>query len=345
MGATIKDIANMAGVGIATVSRVLNNSGSTSNEVKEKVMDAVRVLNYVPNNNARNLKLGRSKTIVLLAKSIINPFFQKMIPVIERQVALRGYHLDIRNVNYSEQEMEIAKVEAQNRSLCGIFIMGGRFGYCNEDFKQLNVPCVLVTIKASEKVDESLYSSVIIDDVAESMKAVNYLIELGHRRIGCISNSYVNVKSPNSLRFDGYRKALEEHGIPFEWGLVSSSNIVDSGYAFGFNMMKSLMAKNRDMTAVVTMADVMAMGAIKAVVTEGLRVPEDISIVGFDRIEESDYCNPSLDTIAQPADQMAQKAVDALLEMIQGGPTSHTVLEGDLLKRGSSARLTKHRER
>ena len=341
MSATIKDIAKAAGVGIATVSRVLNNSGSASSEVKEKVMQAVRELNYVPNNNARNLKLGHSKTVVLLTKSIVNPFFQKMIPVIERQIMLRGYNLDIRNVSYREDEMEITQMEARNRSLCGMMIMGGHFGYSNEDFKSLKVPCVLVTVKAAENVDKELYSSVIIDDAAESMKAVEYLIEQGHRRIGCISNSYSDVTTPNSLRFEGYKQALKKHGIPFEWGLVSSSNVVDSGYAFGFNMMKMLMAKNRDMTAVVTMADVMAMGAAKAALTEGLRIPEDISIVGFDRIEESDYYNPSLDTIAQPADMMAQQAVDALLEMIQGGTTSHTVLEGTLLKRGSSGKVSR----
>lgn len=339
MSVTIKDIASEAGVGIATVSRVLNNSGSASSDVREKVMRAVRDLNYIPNNNARNLKLGHSKTIVLLAKTIVNPFFQKMIPVIERQVMLRGYTLEIHNVNYSESEMEVAHNEAQNRSLCGIIIMGGHFGYSNEDFERLKIPCVLVTIKASEQVDESLYSSVIIDDVTESQKAVEYLIELGHRRIGCISNSYQTVTTPNYLRFCGYKKALEKHGIPFDWNLVSRANITDSGYAFGFNMMKSMLAKNRDMTAVVTMADIMAIGAAKAVFTEGLRIPEDISIVGFDGIEEADYYNPSLDTIVQPAQQMAQQAVDAMFEMIQGEPTSHTVLEGTLLKRGSCARV------
>ncbi len=341
MNATIKDIASAAGVGIATVSRVLNNSGTVSNNTREKVMQAVRELNYVPNNTARNLKLGNSKTIVLLAKSIVNPFFQKMIPVIERQVMLRGYHLDLRNVSYSEDEMEIAQREARDRSLGGIMIMGGKFGYSNEDFRRLGIPCVLITIQASEEVDKNLYSSVIIDDAKETKKAVVHLIELGHRRIGCISNTYGNVTTPNSLRFAGYRKALEEHGIPFEWNLVSSQNVVDSGYAFGFNMMKNLMAKNRDMTAVVTMADVMAVGAAKAVLTEGLRIPEDISIIGFDGIEELDYYNPALDTIVQPAQQMAQQAVDAMQGMINGSGTSHTVLEGNLLKRGSCAKMTR----
>lgn len=181
MNATIKDIARLSGVGISTVSRVLNNSGSASNETKEKVMKAVCELNYIPNSNARNLKRGQTRTIVLLVKSIVNPFFQKMIPIIERQVLLRGYYLDIRNVSYCEQEMEIAKQEVQDRNMCGIMIMGGTFAYTDEDFKRLEVPCVLVTITADEKVDRKLYSSVIADDVQESNGVYDWAWTSGNR--------------------------------------------------------------------------------------------------------------------------------------------------------------------
>ena len=337
MGTTIKDIANAAGVGISTVSRVLNNSGSASNDVKERVMKAVRELNYVPNDSARNLKGGKSKTIMLLAKSITNPFFQKMIPVIERQTLLMGYNLDIRNVNHTENEMEIARKEVKNHNLCGIILVGGTFGYSDEDFEMLKVPCVLLTITAAEHVDKSLYSSVIIDDVAEMKKSVEYLISLGHRRIGCIVNKYGDIVTPNSLRFQGYVQALEEHGIEYDPALVTPHNIVNSGYEFGFHSMKNLLEKNKDMTAVVTMADVMAIGAAKAALMEGLRIPEDMSIIGFDGVEEAEYYNPALDTIMQPAQQMAQQTVDALMEMLRGGKSSHIVLEATLTRRGTCA--------
>ncbi|BCN31617.1 LacI family DNA-binding transcriptional regulator [Anaeromicropila herbilytica] len=335
MGATIKDVAKLSGVGIATVSRVLNNSGVTSNETKEKVMAAVRELNYVPNNNARVLKMGQSKTIALLAKSITNPFFQKMIHTIEQKVFLRGYHLEIRNVNYSEHEMSMAIKEVQDRNLNGIIIMGGNFEYTNEDFKRLGVPCVLLTVSAGDSVDSELYSSVIIDDEAESYKATEYLINLGHHRIGCIYSTHGSNVTPNLLRFRGYQKALEAYSIPYDPVLVSSINVSESGYEFGFNMMKNMMERNKDMTAVVTVADTMAIGAAKAVVSAGLRVPEDISIVGFDGIEVAEYYNPSIDTICQPAEQMSLGAIDALFGMLQGNKASHTVYEASLLKRGS----------
>ncbi|MGB4660684.1 MAG: LacI family DNA-binding transcriptional regulator [Mobilitalea sp.] len=335
MSVTIKDIAKLSGVGISTVSRVMNNSGFASPETKEKVMEAVRELNYIPNNNARNLKIGQSKTIVLLAKSITNPFFQKMIHTIEQKVMLRGYKLEIRNVNATGQEMTIARQELQDRSLCAIILMGGCFEYTNEDFKHLGVPCVLLTVTAGPDVDKELYSSVIIDDEAENYKATEYLIQLGHRRIGCIYNAYGNVKTPNTLRFEGYKRALEEHGIAFDPILTSTMNASQSGYEFGFNMMKNLLIRNKDMTAVVTMADIMAVGAAKAILSEGLRIPEDISVIGFDGIEAAEYYSPALDTISQPAEQMAISAIDALFAMIMGQKTSHVVYKATLLKRGS----------
>lgn len=339
MSTTIKDVAKLSGVGIATVSRVLNNSGTTSNETKEKVMAAVRELNYVPNNNARILKMGQSKTIALLAKSITNPFFQKMIHTIEQKVSLRGYHLEIKNVNYSEHEMSIAIKEVQDRNLSGVILMGGNFSYTNEDFNRLGVPCVLLTVSAGKDVDPDLYSSIIIDDEAEGYRATEYMINLGHRRIGCIYNTVGDIITPNLLRFRGYQKALEAHGIEYDPVLVSSVNMSESGYEFGFNMMKNLMNRNKDMTAVVTVADTMAIGAAKAVISTGLRIPEDISIIGFDGIEVAEYYNPALDTICQPAEQMSLGAINALFEMLQNQKTIHAIYEASLLKRGSSAEV------
>lgn len=340
MNATIKDVARLSGVGISTVSRVLNGSGPVSQEKKNKVMTAVHELGYLPNNNAKNLKRRKSDAIMIMAKSVGNPFFQKVIHVMENLIQLRGYSMEIKNISTLEDEMAVARQQAKNGNACGIIMLGGHFGYTNEDFESLNVPCVLVTYKAADVVDESLYSSVIIDDKKEMKKATEYLIGLGHRRIGCIYSDYGEIVTPNRLRYDGYCCALKEHGIPFDAGLVSSTlDIFGSGYEFGFNMMKSLMLKNPDMTAVVTMADIMAIGAAKAALATGHRIPEDISIIGFDGIEAAEYYHPALDTIAQPAQLIGQYAVDALTEVLQGGNTQHVVLESDLIRRGSSARV------
>jgi LacI family transcriptional regulator len=341
MEITIKEIAKLSGVGITTVSRVINNSGPVSPKTREKIMSVISEYNYIPNNNARNLKSTQSNSVALLVKSIANPFFQKMINVIKQKVALRGYQLIIQNVEDTENELDVAIQEAQDRNLQGIIIMGGSFNYSPVKFKRLKVPCIFLTVSAGEDVPLESYSSVRIDDEAEAFKAVEYLISLGHRRIGFIYNAPLNIMTPNSLRHKGYIRALEHYNIPFDPSLVATDYSSLSGFDFGFKMMKQLLLKNKDLTAVFAFADIVAIGAAKAVLSSGLRIPEDISIVGFDGIEEAEFYHPSLDTISQPADQMALSGVELLFDMMQGGKTQHLVFESALLKRGSCISLTK----
>lgn len=341
MGVTIKDIARLSGVGISTVSRVINNKGSVSEATRKKVMDVVNTYNYIPNNSARNLKAAQSKNIALLVKGITNPFFNKMIRVIEQEVALRGYVLMIQNVNANEHELDIAIQEAQDRNLCGVIIMGGFYNYSEEKFRQLSIPCVLVTVSASEGVDKTLYSSVRIDDEHEGYNATNYLISLGHRRIGFLHKTPSENETPNALRYNGYLRALKENNIPFDPNLVATNlTMEESGYKIGFQLMKQLYTKNRNMTAVFAFADILAIGAAKAVFSMGLTIPNDISIIGFDGIEMAEYYQPSLDTIYQPAMQMALSSVEILFDMIQGGKAQHIVYDSVLLKRGSSRRIS-----
>ena len=336
MSPTIKDIAKAAGVSISTVSRVLTSSQTVDQEKKERVMKAVRELNYVPNNNARNLRKTQSQTVMILAKTIENPFFQKIIHSLEKLLVLRGYSLEIRNVGKNDDEMELARKEAKNSNPCGIVLMGGTFGYTDEDFRAVGIPCVLVTIKAHDRVNPEFYSSVIVDDVEEMKKATAYLVGLGHRRIGCIYTKNHEEDTPNTLRVRGYVQALKESRIGFDPQLIGAPlEGTQSGYEAGLNTMKRMMERNPDMTAVVAMSDVLAIGAAKAVVASGKRIPEDISIIGFDGTDEAEYWNPSLDTVAQPAEEFAQKTADALMQMITEKKTSHTVLDCNLINRGS----------
>ncbi|WP_053985646.1 LacI family DNA-binding transcriptional regulator [Niameybacter massiliensis] len=332
---TIKTIAEKAGVSISTVSRVMNNTGSISDKTKQRVMQVIKEYNYMPNTSARNLKSGSSKNIALFVRSIENPFFQKMIHVIEEKIALRGYQLIIQNVTGIEDELEIAIREAKDRNLCGAIIMGGTFNHSKIEFERLGIPCVLVTIAANSEVDLGMYSSVTIDDEKEAFKATEYLIKLGHKRIGFINNKPLDIITPNSLRYNGYVKALQEYNIPLDEDLVASEYSTLSGYNYGFNMMKQLIMRNKDMTAVFAFADVVAVGAAKAIFSMGLSVPNDISVVGFDGIDVAEFYNPSIDTIYQPADQMALSSIETLFDMIQGGESKHLVYDAVLLKRGS----------
>ena len=337
MRVTIKDIARESGVGISTVSRVINNTGYVSNEVRRRVMKVMKDYNYVPNSSARNLKANSSKNIAILVKGITNPFFHTMIRVIEEKTSLRGYSLIIQNVDDHVDELDLAIQEAGSRNLCGVILIGGTFGYSAQRFRQLGIPCVLLTVSADSSIPLDLYSSVKVDDEKEGFRATEYLISLGHKKIGFIYDPTSDSLTPNRLRFMGYQRALEEHGITFNPSLVADNTNAPfySGYLTGFNAMKQLYSRNPDMTAVFAFADVLALGAAKAVFSMGLKVPDDISIVGFDGIDAGEFYNPALDTICQPASQMALSGIEFLFEMLQGGPSRHIVYDAVLTKRGS----------
>lgn len=342
----IKDIARLSGVGIATVSRVINQTGSVSEKTKKKVMDVINEYNYIPNNNARNLKLTQSENIALIVKYMSNPFFIKMIDVIEIEMASRGYPLLIQNVDENSDELDIAISETMHSNLCGIIIMGGSYSsYTEAKFKQLGIPCVLLTVNSEGNVDPSLYSSVIIDDEKEAYKATKYLIEMGHTDIGFLYKDVGNLVTPNILRYRGYKRALEESGIPVNENLVSNGVPVNgAGFRAGFLAMKQLMQKNPSMTAVFAFSDVLAIGAAKAALASGKRIPEDISIIGFDGIEMTEFYNPSLDTVYQPAIEMALSAVSMLHGMMNGDKSQHMVYDSVIMKRGSVKKIQKTQE-
>lgn len=333
----IKDIARISGVGIATVSRVINQTGSVSEKTKKKVLDVINEYNYIPNNNARNLKLTQSENIAVFIKYMSNPFFSKMIDVIEKEMASRGYPLFVQNVDESMDELDVAISEAMHRNLCGVIIMGGSYSeYTESKFRQLGVPCVLLTVGSQGNVDETLYASVTIDDEKEGYKATKYLIEMGHKKIGFLYRDVGNIITPNILRYRGYKKALEESGMPLEESLVSMNMPVSgAGFRVGFQAMKILMQKNPDMTAVFAFSDVLAIGAAKAALAAGKRIPEDISVIGFDGIEMAEFYNPALDTVYQPATEMALSAVSLLQGMMNGEKSQHMVYESMIMKRGS----------
>ncbi|ABX41085.1 LacI family DNA-binding transcriptional regulator [Lachnoclostridium phytofermentans] len=339
----IKDIARLSGVGIATVSRVINQTGAVSEKTKKKVMDVINEYNYIPNNNARNLKLTQSENIALIVKYMSNPFFIKMIDVIEIEMASRGFPLLIQNVDESSDELDIAISESMHSNLCGIIIMGGSYSsYTEAKFKQLGIPCVLLTVNSEGNVDPSLYSSVIIDDEKEAYKATKYLIDMGHTNIGFLYKDVGNLVTPNILRYQGYKRALLESGIPLDENLVSNGTPASgAGFRVGFLAMKQLMQKNPSMTAVFAFSDVLAIGAAKAALASGKRIPEDISIIGFDGIEMTEFYNPSLDTVYQPAIEMALSAVSMLHGMMNGEKSQHMVYDSVIMKRGSVKNIQK----
>lgn len=337
MDVNIKDIARISGVGISTVSRVINNTGIVSKATREKVLRVVKEYNYIPNSNARNLKTTQSKNIALMVKGITNPFFSTMIREIERQVNLRGYPFLIQQVEDGTDEINAAIQLVKEKNLCGIIFMGGTYNHSEEKFRQLNVPSVLTTITTTQEVDPDVFSSVIINDLKEAQKATSYLISLGHTTIGFLAKSPMLNETTGNRRLLGYKQALLEHGLPFDPQLVEDCEYSPSS---GFNATRRLLNKNNNITALFAASDTIAMGAAKAVLTAGLSIPDDISIIGFDGIEMAEYYHPSLDTISQPATEMALSSVGVLFDLIaERSGNQHIVYDAVLLRRGSCKML------
>lgn len=336
MKISIRDVAREAEVSISTVSRVLNETGPVSEETRSRVLQASKVLSYVPNLSARSLKISQSRTIGLLVRSIANPFFVPMIHEIERQLSLRGYPFLVEPVEDGQDELTIAANSAADKKLCAVLLIGGQYDHTEAQMRALGgIPCVLLTFTAPEAPGD-LYSSVIIDDAQESQKAVEYLIACGHRDICFFAKSPLSPNTTGYRRMLGYRAALEAHGIPFV-----PHRVLDCEYtaSSGFHAMRAVLMRNEPITAAFAASDTIATGVAKAVLTGGLRIPDDISIIGFDGIETAEYYHPSLDTIMQPAVDMASAGIKLLFEQMQEGTTEHLVFDAALVKRGSTRKI------
>lgn len=337
----IKEIAKLSGVGIGTVSRVINNTGYVSDKTRKKVLDVIEEYGYVPNESARNLKLTKSDNIGVFVKSIANPFFSKMIDELYSAMESRGYKLFVRYVPVGENELEVMISESVRNNLCGAILFGveEKTRYKDNKFAQLGAPCVVLTADLPE-VNDTIYSSVKINDEKEAYKGTKYLIEMGHTRIGVFYNPVKD--TPDYFRFKGYRKALEESGIPYDENLVGRISVNSGvGYRGAFLAMKQLMQANSDMTALFAFSDIYAVGAAKAVEMLGKKIPDNISIIGFDGIEATEYYSPAIDTIYQPVKEMAETTISLLHSMINGEQGQHIEYEAAIIKRDSVRRITK----
>lgn len=326
----IKDIAKLAGVGVSTVSRAINNHPDVNQKTKQKIMKIIKDNNYVPNNSARNLKRIHSNTIGVLIKGITNPFFSRMIKVIEQKINENHATMLLHQVESSVDELDDALEICKEKRLQGLIFLGGNFEQNEEKWKELKVPFVLSTITGSDHLDKTMYSSVTIDDFKESFAAVDYLCKLGHRNIGLLA-AEEDDQSISKLRMDGYCRALEENGIPVrkEYICHTSEFTPESGYA----MASELIDKFPELTCLFCISDLMAIGACKAVFDSGKRVPEDYSVMGFDGLDFAQFYHPTIATVKQPAERIALESVNILFRMIADKKFSeHKVFRADLIE-------------
>ncbi|MDF2631839.1 MAG: LacI family transcriptional regulator [Caproiciproducens sp.] len=338
---TIKDVARMCGVGVTTVSRAINNHPDISEDTKSMIMQVIKENHYVPNNSARNLKRSASKTIAVLIKGITNPFFNRMLQVFEKETHRHKYSYILQRVDENQDEIDVAIELEKEKRLKGIIFLGGYFSHSKEKLDQLAVPFVLSTIGMTSEVDQNNYSSVSVDDFKESYKIVNYLCELGHKKIAIIAAS-VDDESIGKLRYEGYKKALEDHGLSVEENLVRymkediETYTMENGYVVTNELLKS----KEEFTAIYAISDSLAVGACKAILESGKRVPEDYSVAGFDGLDISFYYTPSITTIRQPVEEIAEETIKILFDLIHNKTTqAHKTFPAELIVRESTRPL------
>lgn len=307
--ANIREVAKRAGVSVATVSRVLNNSDLVSEETRERVLKAIKDLNYHPNLLGRNLRRLKTKMVLALMPNVSNPFYARVVKGIEDVAHKNGYNVMLCNTD-SDPEREKAYLDLlKNKLADGVILMASVMGKDELTLLAENYPVV----QCCEYIEGAGASYVSIDNFSAAYKAVKHLINLGHRRIALITckNDFISTRQ----RETGYRKALEDANIEFDENLIKYG---DYSFKSGMRAARQLLSLEEKPTAIFAISDIMAIGAIKALKEEGFKAPEDVAVVGFDDISFASMYDPALTTVSQPKYDLGCIAMEVLLKHIEG---------------------------
>ncbi len=338
---TIKDIAKRCGVSVSTVSRALNNNAEINAETKAMILQVVQETGFVPNNSARNLKRTDTNNIAVLVKGIANPFFTSMIKIMEEEIHKKKFSFVLHHVEEHEDEVDVALELIKEKRLKGIVFLGGHFFHSEEKFEQITVPFVFSTVGAKpEGMSKDIYSNIAVDDRIASKKMVSYLIELGHKEIAVITPE-IGDRTIGYQRLQGYREALSEKNIKFQEKLVRNVDKELDLYSMenGFVTTQKLIDSGTRFTAIFAMSDSLAIGACRALKDAGYKIPEDVSVAGYDGIEWGDYYVPRLTTLKQPVEAMAVQTIQLLFNIIAGkSKNMHIDFEGEIQIKESTAK-------
>ena len=309
---TIKDIARLSGVGVATVSRVLNNYPDVSPATRKKVLAVVEACHFQPNSNARRLKQQGGRRVAVVVKGAQNMLFAGMVEQVQLRFQDQGIDVAVYYLDEDASEAAFAVQMCREYKPSAILFLGGDLESFAENFPDISVPAVLLTAGARALGFDNL-SSVSTDDAAAAEQAVAYLIRRGHRRIGILGGNW-SASQISHQRILGCRRSFEAHGLPFDEGQCEPCRyaMADAYAATG-----RLLERNPDLTAIFALSDMMAIGAIRALRDRGLRVPEDVSVMGFDGLAIGQFSVPRLTTVKQDTGLIAQRGADILLERME----------------------------
>jgi LacI family transcriptional regulator len=333
---TIREVAKKAGVSYATVSHVINNTRFVSPETRSRVQLAMTELNYRPNAVARSLRSGRTNTIGMILPDSSNPYFAEIGRAIEEEAFHSGYSIILCNMELDPAKENLYIEVLLKKQVDGIiFVATGDQLPLLDLLKEQEIPAVMI----DRDLPDVAVDTIITDNQQGGYQATRHLLELGHRRIACITGPSSRIY-PSGGRITGYRQALEDAGVDYDESIVCLGDYHPrSGMVITENLLKDLQRP----TAIFACNDLMALGAIRAAKKAGLRIPEDLSIVGFDNIDLANFINPPLTTISQEQACLGVWATQALVRRITGKnlPYLKEKLPTRLIERESTAPVRK----
>lgn len=332
---TIKDLAKATGYSVATISRVLNNHPSVSPKAREEISRAVAETGFQINSNAKQLK-QHANSILVIVKGTSNEMFGEMIETIQKLIGQTNYPLHVDYMDEDHNEVLRAVQLCREKKPLGILFLGGNSRNFLGDFDKIDIPCVLVSNDASGLPFDNL-SSVCTDDRQAARCAMDSLIALGHRNFVIVGGDR-NISDTSRLRYEGCLQSFRNHGI--EYDEILDYQGVRFSYQDGYDATQQLIANGRPFTALFAIADVMAIGAIRALHNNGLRVPRDVSVMGFDGLPLGSFMVPQLSTVIQSVQAMAKRGVEILLDHIEHrGQAVHESVPYALSQRESTRRI------
>lgn len=311
--ATMRDVALKAGVSIQTVSCVVNGTGNISDETRYRVHQAIEALHYKRNPIARSMRTRQTRLIALLVADITNPVLSIIASAIEAAAFDQDYNVLLYNAGKNSSREALYLDQIEDRRADGIVVINALDRARTLPRLADYIPAVIIDVIQNEAVP-----SVSVDNQKGAYLATNHLIDLGHRRIALIG--VAPSTEVTRQRLAGYLEATGDAKLSYQKWRISDS--VDWTYGEGYKAMRwFLELKQPDRpTAVFAASDQLAMGAFRAIEEAGLRIPHDISVVGFDNIEAASYTTPPLTTVHQPFEELGTRALDQLLTLLEGKP-------------------------
>jgi LacI family repressor for deo operon, udp, cdd, tsx, nupC, and nupG len=328
----IKEIAKEANVSPATVSRVLRNPELVAEAKRNTVLEVIKRTGYTPNSLGVSLRKSKTYNLVAVIPDVISAFNYPVIRAIESIALQHGYSLLLGDTQEQESRERSFAAMARSRQADGILLFCSRLPFDIDRAIPLadQLPPM---VNACETVSVTGLPKVNIDNAAAAEDAVNYLLSLGHRRIGIVAG---NMTSPSTLdRLQGYRRALQKAGLPYEDELIE---VGDYGLQKAEQATRKLVARENRPTAIFAFSDEMAMSCLATLHNLGYKIPQDFSVMGFDNISYAQYCYPALTTIAQPMTEIGIACMELLLPQLNGEPMQecNKILPHKLIVRNST---------